>query len=163
MGIIKRFRETILSDKEPTDDNILWLDISEEIPILRFKEQGIWQGLSGGGGGDPVVSKDLEIAYFYGGSNEEITTIEEIEETLSSLYTSKKTSVSTTMDKAYHYIILYKDYNVSKVITANNEIITSSFIKKKDFTMDDIEYKLYEFHLNSGLPLDVTATIIITD
>lgn len=164
MDIIKRFRETVMSVKPPKDENVLWVDVSDsKNPLLKFYFLGKWVGLAGGGGGSTPVVPDLEVAYYYGALDYEVQTSSNINDVIINLNSSKKKSTSTNMNKEYHYIILYKDYKISSVITTNNENITEEFKNKGIVTMNGTEYCLYEFHLSNGLPLDVTANINITD
>ena len=67
---------------------------------------------------------------------------------------------------SFWYIVNYytgECYNSTvKITTENNEQIKNDFILKGDFILNSINYKLYEFHLSSGLSLDASVTINVT-
>jgi len=103
----------------------------------------------------PVV---LENPAYYGATNDEILISSAA---LNVLGLTRTTSLSNVCpsNKPYVYIALYEGYRFIKAITINNEDILSEFVDKGSFVLNDLNYKLYEFHLSSGLSLDVNINI----
>lgn len=156
---MKRFREVVQSMDAPEDRNVLWLDISNsEQPLLKFYFINDWVALAGGGGPSPTPSK-LKYYYYYGSLNtrKDINTIDVLE-----LNSTKNSSTTGNFDKVYYYIAISEDQSIVSVVTANQENITSQFNNIGTFVVGDVQYKLYEFFLDTLIPLDITATINIT-
>lgn len=155
---MKRFREVVQSIYEPEDKNVLWLDISiQDQPILRYYTGNSWISISGGGGPGPSPSR-LKYTYYYGALDERKTT-STID--IASLNYNNSTSVSGTFNKVYYYIALTSDQNIVSVITQNQEDLTSQFNNIGTFVENGVQYTLYEFFLDTLIPLNVTATIRI--
>jgi hypothetical protein len=156
---MKRFREVVQSALEPEDKNVLWLDISDsENPLLKYYFAEEWVTLAGGGGPGPSPSK-LKNTYYYGALNARVTTAT-IDVSL--LSETRYTSATGNFNEIYYYIVLAEDQSIVSVITQNQENIGSQFNFIGTLLVDGNPYKLYEFYLDTLVPLDVTATISIT-
>ena len=95
-------------------------------------------------------------------SNTEVT-IDIISTVIQYFSNTRNYQVSANIIEPYYYIALPDEVILSKVTTENNEQIKDDFIFKGNFTLNSIKYKLYEFHLNSGLSLDASVTINVTN
>jgi len=155
---MKRFREVVQSIYAPEDKNVLWLDISiSDQPILKYYSIDEWISVAGGGGPSPTPTR-LKYTYYYGALDTRQTN-ETID--LSNLNYSNLTSVSSNFNKIYFYIALTNDQSINSIITMNQENITSQFNNIGSFIRNGVQYTLYEFFLDTLIPLDVTATIRI--
>lgn len=109
-----------------------------------------------GGGSGGTIARRLDNPIYYSVSDDNLNEIPQ----------DNSSNVSITnvyVDKEYFYVAIPSDYEM-KVITENNENITNTNnfnIPKSTFNLNNIEYKLFEFHLDSGLALDVNVTINI--
>ena len=156
---MKRFREVVKDIHPPEDKNVLWLDVTDgESPLLKYYYLEEWITLAGGSGPGPSPSK-LRNNYYYGASNIKYNT-ETID--MSKFDFTRSSYTIGALDKIYYYIILTEDQDIVSVITSNNENITSQFNYTGSFVQNGIIYKLFEFFLDTLIPLDVTATINIT-
>ena len=153
--------------EEPRDkESFLWLrvdDINE--PVLAFWDGETWVEVSGGGGGGGNIP--LEHAYFYGGKDDKIVIDSDIETKVKSLATSSvRVNNNVPCNKKYFYLAVFSENNLIKVITENNENITSNFeLDQNTFNItlsgQTLTYKLYEFHLNSDIPLNANLNITL--
>ena len=160
VNIIK-YRGIVGCITQPEDKYVLWLDISNSSkPILKAYINGDWLKLAGGGI-EPIPTPQLENPFYYGGSNTEIT-IDTINTVIQYFSNTKNYQAYANIVEPYYYIALPDGVILSKVTTENNEQIKNDFILKGDFTLNSINYKLYEFHLSSGLSLDASVTINVT-
>ena len=159
---IKRYRGIVGSIVQPEDKEVLWLDISNsDKPILKAYIDGEWLKLASGGGIEPTPTPQFENPFYYGGSNTEIT-IDTINTVIQYFSNTKNYQAYANIVEPYYYIALPDGVILSKITTENNEQIKNDFILKGDFTLNSINYKLYEFHLSSGLSLDASVTINVT-
>ena len=92
-----------------------------------------------------------------------VVTIDIINTVIQDFSNTRNYQVSANIIEPYYYIALPDEVILSKVTTENNEQIKEDFIFKGNFTLNSIKYKLYEFHLNSGLSLDTSVTINVTN
>ena len=160
---IKRYRGIVGCIVQPEDKEVLWLDISNSSkPVLKVYIDGEWLKLAGGEGVEPTPPSKLENPFYYGGSNTEVT-IDIINTVIQYFSNTRNYQVSANIIEPYYYIALPDEVILSKVTTENNEQIKDDFIFKGNFTLNSIKYKLYEFHLNSGLSLDASVTINVTN
>ena len=158
---IKRYRGIIGCIVQPEDKEVLWLDISDSSkPVLRAYIDEEWLKLASGEGIEPILPNLLENPFYYGGSNTEIT-IDTINTTIQHFSSTKSYQASASIILPYYYIAIPNGITLSKVTTENNEQIKDDFILKGEFTLNSIRYKLYEFHLSSGLSLDASITISV--
>ena len=111
----------------------------------------------------PPIQPTLEYPMYYGSTQGNITIRDASVLVPSSLTSTSSMSITCNTNNAYVYIALYDEYNISSIVTANSESILSEFINMGVFMLDNKIYKLYEFHLSSGLPLDVNINIQITN
>lgn len=111
----------------------------------------------------PPIQPTLEYPMYYGSIQGNIAIRDA--SVLVPSYLTPTSLMSTTCESnnAYVYIALYDEYNISSIVTANSENILSEFNNTGVFVLDNKIYKLYEFHLSSGLPLDVNINIQITN
>lgn len=160
-----RIREVIRSQAEPVNKTeILWLhyDEAQGAYLLSYWENGKWNDLAGSGGGGGG-SSTLSSPAYYGSTTYIVREAEQVQ----SLSSNDNMTIEMNASLPYVYIAIPNTYILSRVITANNENITSNFelinnalplsIKGKE-----VNYKLYEFHLNSGLALEERITIYIS-
>ena len=155
---MKRFRETVMSEIAPEDKNVLWLDISDsKEPVLKYYSVEEWIALAGGGSGPTPTT--LRNTYYYGALDNRAT-LQSID--ITELSDSNRTAVTGYFNKVYYYIALTSDQSIVNVITSNQENIKSQFNYVGTFIANGVQYKLYEFFLDTLIPLDVTATISIT-
>ena len=160
VNIIK-YRGIVGCTTQQEDKYVLWLDISNSSkPILKAYINGEWLKLAGGGV-ESIPTPQLENSFYYGGSNTEIT-IDTINTVIQHFSNTKNYQAYANIVEPYYYIALPDGVILSKVTTENNEQIKNDFILKGDFTLNSINYKLYEFHLSSGLSLDASVTINVT-
>ena len=118
---------------------------------------------SGGGGGGGGSSTPLFWPAYYGASDNEITTAEQVQ----TLRISDVTPMSGNANKPYFYVAMESQYTLRRAMTANNENILSNFTLKNSslsVVVDEelLTYKLYEFHLSSGLALNESISISIS-
>lgn len=122
-------------------------------------------GSGGGGGGDdptPPTPSGLGKYVYYGGSNAEVPIDGNTENVIGSFGKSKNRTISNVpCYTKYYYIALPIAYQLQKVVTENNENITSMFSVKGAYSQDGESYILYEFHLSSDMPLNVNITITV--
>ena len=156
---MKRFRETVMSKTAPEDKNVLWLDISNsKEPLLKYYSVDDWIALAGGSGPSPTPTT-LKYTYYYGALDNRAT-LQSID--ITELSYSNRTAVTGYFNRVYYYIALTSDQSIVNVITSNQENIKSQFNYVGTFIANGVQYKLYEFFLDTLIPLDVTATISIT-
>lgn len=120
-------------------------------------------GSGGGGGGGGSSTTQLDWPAYYGASDNEITTASQVQ----SLRVSTVTPMSGNENKPYFYVAMHNKYTLRRVVTANNENILGNFTLKNsslDMVIDgqQLTYKLYEFHLSSGLALNESISISIS-
>ena len=109
----------------------------------------------------PPVPETLDYPAYYGASLYEILPeLAPVE--IKTLQSSQSMTVSCTTEHPYVYVALSDQYDIDKILTDNNENITDEFISTGVFSLDSITYNLYEFHLSSGLSLDVNINIIFS-
>ena len=160
VNIIK-YRGIVGCITQPEDKYVLWLDISNSSkPILKAYINGEWLKLAGGGV-EPIPTPQLENPFYYGGSNIEITT-ETLITAIQYFQNTRNYQAYSSIVTPYYYIALPDGVILSKVTTENNEQIKDDFVLKGNFTFNSLTYKLYEFHLDSGLSLDTSITINVT-
>lgn len=157
---MKRFRDIIESVDTPENENVLWLDTSnEDAPILKYFRNGKWVQVAGGGG--PAPGPTTLTDYYYYGALENRVTISTID--ISSLLKTKDSESIGNINKVYYYIAICNNQNIISVITHNQEDITSQFSNIGTFNISGKTYTLYEFFLDTLIPLNVYATITITE
>lgn len=157
---MKRFRDIIESVDTPENENVLWLDTSnEDAPVLKYFRNGKWVELAGGGGPTPGPTV-LTDYYYYGSLTNRITsaTID-----VSYLSRTKDSESIGNFNKTYYYIAVCAGQNIASVVTYNQENITSQFSNIGTFLLSGKTYTLYEFFLDALIPLDVYSTITITE
>lgn len=160
VNIIK-YRGIVGCTTQPEDKYVLWLDISNSSkPILKAYINGEWLKLAGGGV-EPIPTPQLENPFYYGGSNIEITT-ETLITAIQYFQNTRDYQAYSSIVTPYYYIALPDGVILSKVTTENNEQIKDDFVLKGNFTFNSLTYKLYEFHLDSGLSLDTSIIINVT-
>ena len=160
VNIIK-YRGIVGCITQPEDKYVLWLDISNSSkPILKAYINGEWLKLAGGGV-EPIPTPQLENPFYYGGSNIEITT-ETLITAIQYFQNTRNYQAYSSIVTPYYYIALPDGVILSKVTTENNEQIKDDFVLKGNFTFNSLTYKLYEFHLDSGLSLDASIIINVT-
>ena len=160
VNIIK-YRGIVGCITQPEDKYVLWLDISNSSkPILKAYINGEWLKLAGGGV-EPIPTPQLENPFYYGGSNIEITT-ETLITAIQYFQNTRDYQAYSSIVTPYYYIALPDGVILSKVTTENNEQIKDDFVLKGNFTFNSLTYKLYEFHLDSGLSLDTSIIINVT-
>ena len=160
VNIIK-YRGIVGCTTQPEDKYVLWLDISNSSkPILKAYINGEWLKLAGGGV-EPIPTPQLENPFYYGGSNIEITT-ETLITAIQYFQNTRNYQAYSSIVTPYYYIALPDGVILSKVTTENNEQIKDDFVLKGNFTFNSLTYKLYEFHLDSGLSLDTSIIINVT-
>lgn len=160
VNIIK-YRGIVGCITQPEDKYVLWLDISNSSkPVLKVYINGEWSKLAGGGV-EPTPTPQLENPFYYGGSDIEVTT-ETIITSIQYFQSTKNYQVYSSIITPYYYIALPDGVILSKVTTENNEQIKNDFVLKGNFTFNSLRYKLYEFHLDSGLSLDTSIIINVT-
>lgn len=160
VNIIK-YRGIVGCIAQPEDKYVLWLDISDSSkPVLKAYINGEWSKLAGGGV-EPIPTPQLENPFYYGGSDIEVTT-ETIITSIQYFQSTKNYQVYSSVITSYYYIALPDGVILSKVTTENNEQIKDDFILKGNFIFHSLKYKLYEFHLDSGLSLDTSIIINVT-
>lgn len=160
VNIIK-YRGIVGCTTQPEDKYVLWLDISNSSkPILKAYINGEWLKLAGGGV-EPIPTPQLENPFYYGGSNIEITT-ETLITAIQYFQNTRNYQAYASIVTPYYYIALPDGVILSKVTTENNEQIKDDFVLKGNFTFNSLTYKLYEFHLDSGLSLDTSIIINVT-
>lgn len=106
-----------------------------------------------GGGSGGTIARRLDNPIYYSVSDDNLNEIPQ----------DNSSNVSITnvyVDKEYFYVAIPSDYEM-KVITENNENITNNFDDPININLNNMEYKLFKFHLDSGLALDVNVTINI--
>ena len=160
VNIIK-YRGIVGCITQPEDKYVLWLDISNSSkPILKAYINGEWLKLAGGGV-EPIPTPQLENPFYYGGSNIEITT-ETLITAIQYFQNTRDYQAYSSIVTPYYYIALPDGVILSKVTTENNEQIKDDFVLKGNFTFNSLTYKLYEFHLDSGLSLNTSIIINVT-
>ena len=160
VNIIK-YRGIVGCTTQPEDKYVLWLDISNSSkPILKAYINGEWLKLAGGGV-EPIPTPQLENPFYYGGSNIEVTT-ETLITAIQYFQNTRNYQAYSSIVTPYYYIALPDGVILSKVTTENNEQIKDDFVLKGNFTFNLLTYKLYEFHLDSGLSLDTSIIINVT-
>ena len=160
VNIIK-YRGIVGCTTQPEDKYVLWLDISNSSKlILKAYINGEWLKLAGGGV-EPIPTPQLENPFYYGGSNVEITTGTLIT-AIQYFQNTRDYQAYSSIVTPYYYIALPDGVILSKVTTENNEQIKDDFVLKGNFTFNSLTYKLYEFHLDSGLSLDTSIIINVT-
>ena len=133
--------------------------------LMDFAINGAGGGGDGGGGGDdptPPTPSGLGKYVYYGGSNTEVPIDGNTENVIGSFGKSKNRTISNVpCYTKYYYISIPIAYRIQKVVTENNENITSMFSVKGAYNQDGESYILHEFHLSSDMPLNVNITITI--
>ena len=124
-------------------------------------------GDDGGGGGDdptPPTPSGLGKFIYYGGSDTEIS-IDSSTETIIGNFNRSKSSVISNVPNysKYYYISIPISYQLIRVVTENNENITSMFETNGAYSQGGESYILREFHLSSDMPLNVNITITVTE
>lgn len=147
-------------------ESILFKIVKE---ITTIKGNISWLASYGGGGGgsseDPITKLTYEV--FYGGSDHRIIVDSDIEEKLLNLNSSKYIHLDNiNCDNSYFYIAVCEDNFLVKVLTEFNEDITDRFVlNPSTFDINTSfgikTYKLYEFHLESNLPLNARINITL--
>jgi hypothetical protein len=122
------------------EDYILW----ESNPI-EYNDLLICQWTSYHGG-TPTPPQTLDYPAYYGSLSTAVT-IQTAPERVPALAHTTSMSVVTGTSQQYLYVALYKNYRISKAITANNESLLDDFVKLNGtFVLNDIEYNLYEIY-----------------
>lgn len=147
---------SILDDIKENNLESILKKYKTDIDLL--KSNVAWLAKYGGGGGGNTPIEELSTVYYYGSLDNKLIN----SEILTLLNKSKEITNNITLDKSYYYIVLYENYILTKVLTSNNENITDGFKHIDNISLENKNYKIYEFHLNSGIALDVDATISIT-
>lgn len=131
--------------------------------LLDFAINGAGGG--GGGGGDdptPPTPSGLGKYVYYGGSDTEVLIDGNTESIVGNFSKSKNRTISNIpCYNKYYYISIPTAYQLQRVVTENNENITSMFSVKGTYSQDGESYVLREFHLSSDMPLNVNVTITI--
>ena len=158
---IKRVRSIVMSVDAPLDHETGWIDITDiNNPLFKIYINGDWVILAGGGSPTPTPST-LTNTWYRGSSNNRLEIDESLPSVIKSFSSSKSTSTSGNFNRIYYYLAIASDQSVVSVITSNNENITSQFNLRTTVVIDNITYSLYEFFLDTLIPLDITATIRI--
>ena len=159
---IKRIKELVLSVDAPLDHSVGWVDITDiDNPLLKLYFNGEWTTLAGGGSPTPTPTT-LVNPWYRGGTNNRLEIDENLPSRIAGFTSSRSLSASANLNTVYYYIAIASDQSITSIITANQETITSQFVLRTTVVIDDITYKLYEFFLDTLLPLDVTATVRVT-
>ena len=109
----------------------------------------------------PPIPVTLYYPAYYGSVENEIP-IESAPTYMEQLYNSNSIEVRCPSDNPYVYVALYEEYKLSSAITLNNEDMLEDFENVGMFEFNNVNYKLYKFHLSSGLSLDVDINIIFS-
>ncbi len=118
----------------------------------------------GGGGDTPTPTpKTLDDYVYYGGQDTELD-VSDVAAVAAVVETWDKTKKYTTsnipFDDVYEYFSIPAQYQIDTIKTDNNEDITDEFIEKlSNYTQGDKSYNLYQYSLDSGLPLEVNVTL----
>ena len=127
--------------------------------LMDFAINGAGGG-GGGGGDDDTLDKYV----FYGGSESSIPVDGSTSGIVGAFDKSNKSTTSgIPCYTKYYYISIPITYHLQKVITENAENITGLFTAKGAYLQNGDSYVLYEFHLVSDMPLNVSITITVTE
>lgn len=152
--------------KEPYVGMIVYVVSDENVYVLKTADVEAshnidnWKLITGGGG--TQIPTTLVNGWYCGCVDERFEINDELSSKVSSLSTSNDMTVSLNMDKVYGYIAIAEDQSITSIMTDNNENITSQFLYITTVNINDMRYKLYEFFLDTIIPLDVNITIKIT-
>lgn len=120
-------------------------------------------GAGGGGGGGDVTPSGLEKSAFFGGTDTELIIAPGISDTIFGFASTKRNTTSgVPCNRPYFYIAVPSSYSLRRAVTENMETITGLFSLKGTYLQGEDEYKLYEFHLSSNMPLNADITITIS-
>lgn len=155
-----------------------WITYSSPVAIIADTEFQAYSSLNGvssqvvtysatydDGGSEPEPTRRLAYPMYYGGLPDELE-LNSSTALVVSTFSNTNTYVTSNIycEGSYFYFALADIYTISSIIApSTTENVTDSFPLKGTYSQNGIVYKLYEFHLRSGLSYDQNITVTVTD
>lgn len=134
-----------------------------EFVALKNQVDAIQKIIDEGGVTPTPTEKKLVNVYYYGGSDTKFVNDGNLRSRVMGLPSTDKLSVNSNFNKVYHYIAIASDQTLSDVVAVvTQEHQTELFTQLATTSINGITYKVLEYTLDSGIPLDMQCTIKVT-